>query len=189
MHDPEERPCFRWRKLGWVIVAFILAPVLYVAASGPLAWWRTSQYRSPMWYSHYKWSLRPFSEIPVIDSTLRAYRAWWVGMPAPRSWRRQYLADQLAEQRKIAEELRAARAWLDAQADALRARLQVLESAAIYTEGVPVEAIDIRLRLEKLGGARGRIGSQLPPSNLPQLPWYEARVLEAEAALRQFDAR
>jgi hypothetical protein len=189
MHDPEERPRFRWRMLAWGIGVLILVPVLYVAASGPLTWWRSHQYRPPPWYAEYQQSLKPLDRFAEFKSMMRRYRSWWVRLPAPRSWERQRLVDQLAHRRKVVEDLRAVRARLDAEAEALRTRLDALESKGTSPQEVPAEAIGIRLRLDELGRARGRVGSPMVPLELRDLPNHEARALNAEAELKRFDAQ
>ena len=163
--------------------------MLYVAAAGPAAWWSRNHYHSPAWMDAHAGSLKLLYQYPQTRAALERYMRWWLNLPAPRSWQRQFLADKLADHRKNLDDARAElmlREAATAESAALQTRLDALNS---QTSSEPVEAIGIRLRLEEIAVKWGRAGSQITPARLLWLPELEARVREAEAEVRQFDAQ
>jgi hypothetical protein len=189
MHDPEAPPRLRWRLALWGIAVLILTPVLYVAASGPLAWWDVNSYRLSYWRTDYAKSLEPLDRHPQIGSMLNRYRIWWVQRPAPRSWKRQHLADVLAERRTHLARLRAERAQWEAEAAELRLHLQALDAQPRHSPEHQNEAIDVRNELDWLLGALGDGGQELTAHSPSKIERIEAEVQLAEQRLRQFDAQ
>jgi len=189
MHYPEERLRLRWRMLLWLIFGVILLPLLYVASAGPAAWWSRHHYHSPAWMDVHAASLKVLYQHPQTRAALDQYMRWWFNVPASRSWRRQFLVDQLADRRQTAADLRAAQAQLEAEVESLHTRLDALHAQAISPQELPVEAIGIRLQLEQIELRRGRLGSHLSPAILEQSSLAEFLVRHAEDQLREFDAQ
>ena len=108
MHDPDERPRLRWRRLAWGIAAAIVFPVLYVAMLGPISWFDRNHDRVHPWHHDYYATLRLLYEVPQIDGVLSRYEDWWGDLPPLRSWQRQRIVDSIAhlkEKLAHAEEL------------------------------------------------------------------------------------
>jgi hypothetical protein len=76
MHDPDERPCLRWRMLAWGIAGLLLTPVLYVAIVGPIGWWeRWHPWHMPRFGDYYR-SLEPiYQSSPQFRQTYHVYHA------------------------------------------------------------------------------------------------------------------
>jgi hypothetical protein len=182
MHDPDERPRLRWRMLGWLAGALLLLPVLYVAASGPLLWWDRNHYRQAAWMSTYERTFEPLSQLPQIGPMLMRYQVWWVGLPAPRFWQRQFQVDRLAHCRGLLEEARKNIAQTQGQLAVSQPRLDALDSRSDLTPEQSREAIQLRSEIESLENRMIRYFR-------PALSEWEQAVHDNEEALREFDRR